>query len=48
MAAFGRGPQPARPGPAWRPATRPPVTRMPLEGLGPNPVPPTCEIAGIK
>ena len=30
MAAFGRGPQPARPGPAWRPGTRPPVTRKPF------------------
>jgi len=29
-AASGRGPQPARPGPAWRPATRPPVTRKPF------------------
>ena len=29
-ATFGRGPQPARPGPAWRPGTRPPVTRKPL------------------
>ena len=32
MAAYGRGPQPARPGPAWRPGTRPPVTRKPLGG----------------
>jgi len=31
MAAYGRGPQPARPGPAWRPGTRPPVTRKPFE-----------------
>ena len=30
-ATFGRGPQPARPGPAWRPGTRPPVTRKPFE-----------------
>ncbi len=34
MATFGRGPQPARPGPAWRPGTRPPVTRKPLAGRG--------------
>ena len=34
MAASGRGPQPARPDPAWRPGTRPPVTRKPLGGLG--------------
>ena len=33
MAASGRGPQPARPGLAWRPGTRPPVTRKPLGGL---------------
>jgi hypothetical protein len=31
-AASGRGPQPARPGPAWRPGTRPPVTRRPFGG----------------
>ena len=36
MAASGRGPQPARPGPAWRPGTRPPVTRMPF-GVPPLP-----------
>jgi len=34
MAAFGRGPQPARPGPAWRPGTRPPVTRNAVRRTG--------------
>jgi len=38
MAAFGRGPQPARPGPAT-PGTRPPVTRKPLGGASHNPSP---------